>query len=176
MEVRSLLRIHRAGGQVLVGTDSPLDNVAIGVHANLQEMVGYGWTPYAALRAAIVTPARYLGVSDDVGTLRPGKVADLIAVEGNPLRDIDAAARVRMTMVGGQRYTPRQLLKPFRKVRTSGRRAVLPGPAPATSVRGRVPASAGSRFWWHDPEVVAEQYAHACDAYEALVHQGREGH
>ena len=176
MEVRSLLRIHRAGGQVLVGTDSPLDNVAIGVHANLQEMVGYGWTPYAALRAAIVTPARYLGVSDDVGTLRPGKVADLIAVEGNPLRDIDAAARVRMTMVGGQRYTPRQLLKPFRKVRTSGRGAVLPGPAPATSVRGRVPASAGSRFWWHDPEVVAEQYAHACDAYEALVHQGREGH
>ena len=176
MEVRSLLRIHRAGGQVLVGTDSPLDNVAIGVHANLQEMVGYGWTPYAALRAAIVTPARYLGVSDDVGTLRPGKVADLIAVEGNPLRDIDAAARVRMTMVGGQRYTPRQLLKPFRNVRTSGRDAVLPGPAPATSVRGRVPASAGSRFWWHDPEVVAEQYAHACDAYEALVHQGREGH
>ncbi len=176
MEVRSLLRIHRAGGQVLVGTDSPLDNVAIGVHANLQEMVGYGWTPYAALRAAIVTPARYLGVSDDVGTLRPGKVADLIAVDGNPLRDIDAAARVRMTMVGGQRYTPRQLLKPFRKVRTSGRDAVLAGPAPATSVRGRVPASAGSRFWWHDPEVVAEQYAHACDAYEALVHQGREGH
>ena len=100
MEARSLLRIHRAGGQVLVGTDSPLDNVAIGVHANLQEMVGYGWTPYAALRAAIVTPARYLGVSDDVGTLRPGKVADLIAVEGNPLRDIDAAARVRMTSGG----------------------------------------------------------------------------
>ena len=79
-------------------------------------------------------------------------------------------------LVGGQRYTPRQLLKPFRNVRTSGRDAVLPGPAPARSVRGRVPVSAGSRFWWHDPEVVAEQYAHACDAYEALLHQGREGH
>lgn len=176
MEVQALRRIDRAGGQVLVGTDSPLDNVAIGVHANLQEMVGYGWTPYDALRAAIVTPAHYLGVSRDVGTLRPGKVADLIAVSGNPLRDIDAAARVRMTMVGGKRYTPRQLLAPFRKVRTSGRSDELSGPAAPTTVSRRVAGSAESRFWWHDPEVVAEQYAHACDAYEALIHQGQHDH
>ena len=77
-------------------------------------------------------------------------------------------------MVGGQRYTPRQLLKPFRKVRTSPERPAGPGSGHLSP--RRVPASAGSRFWWHDPEVVAEQYAHACDAYEALVHQGRAGH
>ena len=170
-EVRTLQRISAAGGQVLVGTDSPIDNVAIGVHGNLQEMVGYGWTPYAALRAAIVTPARYLGVADDVGTLRPGKVADLIAVQGNPLKDIDAAARVRTTMVGGKVYTQRRLLRPF----TGRARALTPdGTALATRVSEAVDASAGERFWWHDPDVVAEQYAHSCDAYEALEHQAEQ--
>ncbi|WP_426245015.1 amidohydrolase family protein [Nocardioides sp. LHG3406-4] len=173
-EVRTLERISKAGGQVLVGTDSPLDNVAIGVHANMQEMVGYGWTPYAALRAAIVTPARYLGVSDDVGTLRPGKVADLIAVRGNPLADIDAAARVSKTMVGGRLYTQRELVKPF----TGSAKALTEaaqGPAPARQVTGRVDPAVAQRYWWHDPDVVAEQYAHSCDAYEALEHQGEWG-
>ncbi len=42
-EVRTLLRIAAAGGEVLVGTDSPLEDVGISVHANLQELVGYGW-------------------------------------------------------------------------------------------------------------------------------------
>ena len=170
-EVRTLKRISAAGGRVLVGTDSPIDNVAIGVHGNLQEMVGYGWSPYAALRAAIVTPARYLGVADDVGTLRPGKVADLIAVRGNPLKDIDAAARVRTTMVGGKVYTQRSLLRPF----TGRARALTPDAAAlATRVGEVADPSAGERYWWHDADVVEEQYAHSCDAYEALEHQAEQ--
>lgn len=176
MEAQALERIQRAGGTVLVGTDSPIDNVGIGVHGNLQEMVGYGWEPYDALRAAIVSPARYLGVADDVGTLKAGKVADLIAVRGNPLRDIDAAARVELTMVGGKPYTQRKLLAPFAGAAEDAAAAdrSAPGPAPATEVSSRVGEQVSRRFWWHDAAIVAEQYAHACDAYEALEQQQQE--
>lgn len=112
-EVQTLKRIHDAGGQVIVGTDSPLDQVGIGMQANLREMVGYGWEPYDALRAATIAPARYLGVDQDVGTLEPGKVADLIAVEGNPLADIDTLMDIEWTMVGGESHTQEELLEPF---------------------------------------------------------------
>ncbi|WP_202619138.1 amidohydrolase family protein [Ornithinimicrobium cavernae] len=171
-EAQTFQRIAQEGGVVLVGTDSPLDNVGLGVHANLQEMVGYGWDPYDALRAAIVNPSEYLGVSEDVGSLAPGKVADLIAVDGNPLEDIEAAARVELTMVGGKAYTQDELMAPFTGVapledtpRTSDEAL------PAATVTERADRSVTERYWWHDPEIVAEQYAHACDAYEALEHQ-----
>ncbi len=175
MEAQTLERIQEAGGTVLVGTDSPLDNVGLGVHANIQEMVGYGWAPYDALRAAIVSPARYLGVAGDVGTLKHGKVADLIAVRGNPLRDVDAAARVEITVAGGRVWRQRRLLAPFTAA-ASARAAADPaeGPAPATDVTSRVNRSVARKYWWHHPELVAEQYAHACDAYEGLELQQEE--
>ena len=174
-EVRTLERIRRAGGEVLVGTDSPIENVAIGVHGNLQEMVGYGWSPYAALRAAIVAPARHVGVSEDVGTLRPGKVADLIAVRGNPLADIDAAARVELTMVGGRLHTRAGLLRPFTGSASALTDEGGPGPRAARRVTEEADPSAWRRYWWHDPEIVAEQHAHGCDAYEALAEQAAWG-
>ncbi len=196
-EVRTFQRIDRAGGLVLVGTDAPLDQVGIGVHGNLQELVGYGWSPYDALRAAIVNPARYLGVADDVGTLEKGKVADLIGVRGNPLEDIDAAARVELAMVGGRAHTVEELMRPFadpagtssaaepetqeaQEAQEAQERGTQTGPAPATRVTARVDRSVTGKYWWHDPAIIAEQYAHACDAYEALAHQAewgrKEGH
>ena len=165
-EVRTMKRIADAGGLVLVGTDAPIDNPGIGVHANIQEMVGYGWTPYDALRAAIINPARYLGVAKDVGTLERGKVADLIGVRGDPLTDVDAAARVELTMVGGKAYTRDELIGPF--AGSVGGRSVPSGPAPATKVTERADRAVTRKYWWHDPKVVAESYAHACDAYESL--------
>ena len=174
MEAQALERIQQAGGTVLVGTDSPLDNVGIGVHANIQELVGYGWEPYDALRAAIVSPARYLGVADEVGTLREGKVADLIAVRGNPLRDVDAAARVELTVAGGRVYTQSRLLAPFEEPAPARAADAGRGPAPATEVTSRVDRAVTRSYWWHDPALVAEQYDHACDAYEALELQQEE--
>ncbi len=176
-EVQTFKRIDDAGGMVLVGTDSPLDNVGLGVHANMQEMVGYGWQPYDVLRAAIVNPAEYLGVADDVGTLRPGKVADLIAVDGNPLEDINAAARVEMAMVGGHAYSIEELMEPFVGPPASApdRGADRSAAPAATEVAERAHRSVATKYWWHRPEIVAEQYAHACDAYEALAHQAEWG-
>ena len=58
--VDMVLRIHRGGGLVIAGTDSPLDNIAISLHANLRSMVAGGFTPYEALTTATRNPAKWL--------------------------------------------------------------------------------------------------------------------
>ncbi len=64
-------------------------------------MVEYGMAPLDALRAATLTDAELLSWSDQVGTIEAGKLADIVAVEGDPTRDIEAVRRVRFVMKGG---------------------------------------------------------------------------
>jgi imidazolonepropionase-like amidohydrolase len=66
----------------------------------LELLVEYGMTPLAALRSATSGNARILRL-DDRGVIAPGKLADLVAVEGDPSADIHALRKVRMVMKGG---------------------------------------------------------------------------
>lgn len=59
-------------------------------------------SPAAALRSATSAAADLLGIAKTVGTLEPGKAADVIAVPGNPLTDIKAMEKVRFVMKGGK--------------------------------------------------------------------------
>lgn len=68
----------------------------------LQLMVAAGMPAAEALIAATGTNARVFGVSDRVGTIKPGLLADLIAVDGDPTRDIGAVRTMRLVMKGGQ--------------------------------------------------------------------------
>lgn len=81
-----------AGVTIALGTDT-----GVGEHgANARElalMVEGGMTPMQALVAATSTPARLLGLDSDLGTLQPGKIADVVAVAGDPLADIALVAR-----------------------------------------------------------------------------------
>jgi len=65
-------------------------------------MVKYGLTPREAIQSATVNAADLLGWSDRVGSIEPGKFADLIAVEGDPLKDVTALEHVKFVMKGGQ--------------------------------------------------------------------------
>jgi len=67
-------------------------------------MVKYGMTPAQAIRAATSSAADLLGRSADVGTLEPGKFADLIAVTNDPMADIKALENVQFVMKGGHVY------------------------------------------------------------------------
>lgn len=67
-------------------------------------MVKHGMTPAAAIEAATVNAAALLGV-DDVGTLEPGKRADLIAVDGDPLTDVTVLKRVPFVLKDGREFT-----------------------------------------------------------------------
>src|SRR6266446_1863301 len=66
--------------------------------------VNYGMTPMQAIRSGTVVPAELLGWSDKMGTIEPGKWADLVAVSDDPLKDITEVERVKFVMKGGAVY------------------------------------------------------------------------
>lgn len=106
-------RLIAAGGTVLAGTDAPLDSTAVALHLNLRAMVTYGMTPFQALQSATLLPAQQLGVADDLGSVEPGKLADLVITGGDPSHDIAALADVRMVVKNGEVHTPEDLIRPF---------------------------------------------------------------
>ena len=67
-------------------------------------MVEYGMTPMQAIQAATVHAADLIGWSDDIGAIAPGRYADIIAVDGNPLDDVTSLENVRFVMKGGEIY------------------------------------------------------------------------
>jgi len=68
----------------------------------LRLMVDYGMAPLDALKSATVVAAEVLGLEGTVGEIAPGRAADLVAVEGDPIRDIGALERVRLVMKDGK--------------------------------------------------------------------------
>ena len=66
-----------------------------------KQMVKLGMAPLAAIQAATINAAALLGASDRIGTIEPGRYADIVAVDGDPLKDIGAMGRVVFVMKGG---------------------------------------------------------------------------
>jgi Tol biopolymer transport system component/imidazolonepropionase-like amidohydrolase len=97
----TLMAYHRAGVPLLAGTDSPLVPYAIALHLELEAYVSAGLTPFEALQTATINVARALRVDKDLGSVEPGKLADLAIVEGDPLTDIRTARNLRMVVVNG---------------------------------------------------------------------------
>ncbi len=94
----SFARALRAGVKIAAGSDY----VQAGLPFELELMVKWGMTPVDALRAATSVAAELLALEDRIGTVEPGKLADLIVVEGNPCRDITAVTRVKAVLQSGR--------------------------------------------------------------------------
>lgn len=106
----------RKGGLILAGTDSPLDIPATSLHTNLRAQVKFGLEPWQALETVTYLPAKAYGLTKDLGTLEPGKLADLIITDGDPLKNIDDVAKVQCVMKNGFLWSVSEIAAPFARV------------------------------------------------------------
>jgi imidazolonepropionase-like amidohydrolase len=83
-------RMHRAGVRFLAGTDlgNPYIYPGFSLHDELGLLAGSGLTPLEALQSATLGPAEFFRATDSLGTIEPGKVADLVLLDASPLDDI----------------------------------------------------------------------------------------
>jgi len=98
--------LHRAGVPILAGSDAWNPNVIPGfsLHDELALLVGIGLSPLEALRTATLNPARFLGATDSLGTIAPGKLADLVLLDADPLADIHNTTRIRAVVTDGRLF------------------------------------------------------------------------
>ncbi len=104
-----MVRIHeqtfrralKAGVKIAFGTDVGGFDWKIDPAVEFPFMVKYGMTPVQAIRAATVNAADLLGMQDRIGSIEAGKLADIVAVSGNPLEDVGALQKVVFVMKGG---------------------------------------------------------------------------
>lgn len=104
--------LHRVGVPLMAGTDAMgLALVAPGssLHYELELLTESGLTPYEAIRAATVVPARFLGMEHEFGSMATGTRADLLLIEGNPLEDVARLSRPIGVMTRGRWFMREQL-------------------------------------------------------------------
>ena len=104
--------MHRAGVQFLAGTDAPALGQVPGfsLHDELALFVQVGFSPLEALRTATINPAQFFARQKDLGTIEPGKLADLVLLDANPLDDIGNTRRISAVIVNG-RYLGKDTLR-----------------------------------------------------------------
>ncbi|MEO0728417.1 MAG: amidohydrolase family protein, partial [Bacteroidota bacterium] len=99
---QSLKKLTDSGVKVNLGAHGQLQG--LGAHWELWMLEQGGMTNMEALQAATINGARYLGMDSEIGSLKAGKLADIIVIDGNPLEDIRQSEHVQYTMVNGRLY------------------------------------------------------------------------
>jgi imidazolonepropionase-like amidohydrolase len=112
--VQAAGRAHALGVPLVLGTDAgnPVIFHGLAVHRELELLVRAGLTPMQALSAATSVAATKVGVQDTLGTVEPGKDADLLILEADPLKDIANTRRIGLVVKRGALFDPADLLVP----------------------------------------------------------------
>jgi Tol biopolymer transport system component/imidazolonepropionase-like amidohydrolase len=99
---RAVNAIVEAGGKAQLGAHGQMQG--LGAHWELWSLVQGGMTPHQALRCATLFGAEYLGLDQDLGSIAPGKLADLVVLDQNPLDNIRHSESIRYVMLNGRLY------------------------------------------------------------------------
>jgi len=101
---RTVYQVVKGGGRVTAGTDAPINPYGISLLMELENYASGGLTPVEVLRTATMASAEAMGVGADIGSIEPGKLADLTFIDGDPLQDIKNLRRVRRVIKDGNVY------------------------------------------------------------------------
>jgi hypothetical protein len=101
-ELKVIQALHRNGVTLVVGTDARIP--AYELYRELEIFVKAGFTPMEAIQAATMVPARAMKLDREVGTVQPGKRADLILLDRNPLDSISNIRSVKTVITNGRIY------------------------------------------------------------------------
>jgi hypothetical protein len=97
---RATVKLAQAG--VTIGTGTDIWQIPTGVHLELEQMVAAGVSPLEAIHAATGAAARIIGAERDLGTIEPGKWADLVLLDADPSADVRNTRRIRAVLQAGQ--------------------------------------------------------------------------
>jgi imidazolonepropionase-like amidohydrolase len=103
-QLRIARLLHENGVRFMAGTDlsNPYVYPGFSLHDELRMLTEIGLTPLEALRSATLEPARFLKMADSLGTVAPGKAADLVVLDADPLADIRNVGRIRAVILRGR--------------------------------------------------------------------------
>jgi len=104
--------LYRAGVRLLAGTDTPepFCPPGLSLHQELEILVESGLPPAAALQSATLNNAKVLKVEEHLGSIQPGKLADILILDANPLASIRNTRRIATVIRGGRVLDPARIL------------------------------------------------------------------
>lgn len=116
-EMQFELAFARAGGRLMAGTDPTGNGGALAGFGSQREvilLVEAGFTPLEAIRISTLNAAEYLGEADSIGSIAPGKFADLVVLRGDPSANINDVEKVELVFKDGLGYDPAKLIDSVR--------------------------------------------------------------
>jgi imidazolonepropionase-like amidohydrolase len=135
-ELKFVGNMYRAGVAILAGTDAmggPYVFPGFSIHDELALLVEADLTPLAAVQAATINAARFMGQSDRRGTIGVGKIADLVLLDRNPLVDIHNSTSIRAVILGGKFMSRASLDAMLAEAETLAAKPAPNPPGPATN-------------------------------------------